>query len=157
MNTTSLRTPSWEPAQLDNDGPDFNGDLNSILGPLTILQRAGQGTIILNDKANKTIATPKNVISSSVPDPADPTGLEIKRYDQRFRWPRRLCSDHLTRTLLLVDPFNPPALFSTISVTLVGADAAPTTLPPAGKPFATYTITGTLAFGNVAGQPNFGQ
>ena len=49
----------------DNDGPNFNGDLNSILGPLTILQRAGQGTIILNDKANTIIATPKNVISSS--------------------------------------------------------------------------------------------
>ena len=53
-----------------------------------------------------------------------------------------------------VDPFNPPALDSTISVTLVGADAAPTTLPPAGKPFATYTITGTLPFGNITGQPN---
>ncbi len=133
---------------LGNDGPDFNGDLNSILGPLTILQRAGQGTVIVNDKANKTIATPKNVIISSVPDPTDPTGLEVKGTISGFA-PVPIIYENIT----FVDPFNPPSLFSAISVTLVGADAAPTTLPLPGKPYATYTITGTLEFANVANQP----
>ncbi len=139
---------------LGHDGPDFNGDLNSILGPLTILQRAGQGTIILNDKANKTIAAPKNVLISSALDKTDPTGLQVIGTIKGFAGPAGSVPI-IFENIVPADPYNPPALISTISVTLVGADAAPTTLPPPGSPYATYTITGTLEFAKIAGQPTW--
>ncbi len=134
---------------IDNDGPNFAGDLNGILGPITIESGAGQATVIISDKGNTTHTAPTAVTFSSTPD-GDPTGKEI---EGTITGLAAVPINYVN--LVPLDPFNPANQISTINMTIIGADAAPTTLPPPGTPYATYTIAGTLEFSNITGQPTW--
>ncbi len=112
-----------------NDGPNFIGNLNGIQGPLTIAAESGPNTVIISDKGNTTLANPYDVqISSTVVNPID---NQIVETIDGFA-PAEIRLENVVPT----DPFNPPRTISSISVTLIGADAEPLTLSPRGKPLS---------------------
>ena len=131
-----------------NDGPTFIGNLNGIQGPLTIAAESGPHTVIISDKGNTTLANPYDVqINSTVVNPI--TNQIVETIDGFA--PAGISLENVVPT----DPFNPPRTISSISVTLIGADAQPLTLPPVGSPLATYSIAGTMEFANVVGHPTW--
>lgn len=131
-----------------NEGPTFSGNLNGIQGPLAIAAEAGPNTVIISDQGNTTLANAYDVqISSTVVNPIN--NQIVETIDGFAPQPITL------ENVVPADPFNPPRTISSISVTLVGADAEPLTLPPAGSPLATYTISGTLELTNVVGHPTW--
>ncbi|HEY2147258.1 MAG TPA: hypothetical protein VGH32_04930, partial [Pirellulales bacterium] len=99
-----------------NGRPSYQGDLNSILGPLTIAPVAGHNTVIISDKGNTTLTAPVNVTLSSTAIDQMPGTQTVGTIDGLA--PATITYENSDPG----DPFNPNLPLGTMDVTLIATD-----------------------------------
>ena len=122
-----------------NGRPSYSGDLNNILGSLTIAPVAGHNTVVISDKGNTTLTAPVAVSLSSIAIDEMPGTQTIGEIDGLA--PAPIFYENLDPG----DPFNPNVPLGTMDVTLIGTDSQPTT----------WTVSGTLEHSTPTADANY--